>query len=461
MTATLLVLPLTLAPVQAQGPQFNFTWTFDVQSPLPPQIKALVTIHPSSGTWSQTMMSYHSTTMSGFQASDVSGKLLWAHTNSNGWDNYTIFFPNQEGDGYTFEISFLDTGLVNSSGSSVTFDWSWGGTDTSLPQKVDVILPSGYDVTRVISNSNRIRYSRCSINRRIQIEFAGSAPAKGYFSWTLYAARTSASLPAECTISPSMVPITITITMVPNHIIMTPFPAVTITVDGTSMQTGPEGDAKFTVYVAQQTHSIQVPKDIEEGPGKRAIFQSWNDGNTQNARVIVVTNSPVTLTATYKTQYYLELRSQLGTTSGNGWYDEGSSASYSLSATSFPLDGLLGVMGGKTVFEGWYESGRLVSSSKTDSIVMAGTHVLTASMRTDNTAPTIVSFLAIGLAILGIWLSTRNRMHDLTKKNSHQPPPSRYDMYLSRLEKLYLSGQISATTYDRLKREYMQEKASD
>jgi len=397
------------------------------------------------------MMSYYSTTMSGFQASDASGKLLWAHVKSNGWDNYTVYFPNQEGDGYTFEISFLDTGLVNSSGSSVTLDWGWGGTDTSVPQKVDVILPSGYDVARVMSNGNRIRYSRCSFNRRIQVEFTGSAPAKGYFSWTLYAARTTASLPAECTISPSMVPITI----------MTPFAGVTITVDGTSMQTGPDGDAKFTVYAAQQTHSIQVPNDIEQGPGKRAIFQSWNDGNTQNARVIVVANSPVTLMATYKTQYYLELRSQLGTTSGNGWYDEGSSASYSLFATSFPPDGLLGVMGGKTVFEGWYESGRLVSSSKTDSIVMAGTHVLTASWRTDNTAPTIASFLAVGLVILGIWLSTRNRMRDLKKENSYQPLPSRYDMYLSRLEKLYLSGQISVTTYDRLKREYMQEKASN
>ena len=451
MTATLLVLPLTLAPVHAQGPQFNFTWTFDVQSPSHAQIKAIVTIHPSSGTWSQTMMSYYSTTMSGFQASDASGKLLLAHVKSNGWDNYTVYFPNQEDDGYTFEISFLDTGLVNSSGSSVTLDWGWGGTDTSVSQKVDVILPSSYDVARVISNGNSIRYSRCSINRRIQIGFTGSAPAKGYFSWTLYAARTTASPPAECTISPSMVPITV----------MTPLAGVTITVDGTSVQTGPDGDAQFTVYAAQQTHSIQVPNDVEQGPGKRAIFQSWNDGNTQNARAIVVTNSPVTLTATYKTQYYLELGSQLGTTSGNGWYDEGSSASYSLSATSFPLDGLLGVMGGKTTFEGWYENGRLVSSSKTDSIVMAGTHVLTASWRTDNTAPTIVSFLAVGLAILGIWLSTRNRMHDHTKKNSYQPLLSRYDMYLSRLEKLYLSGQISVTTYDRLKREYMQENASD
>lgn len=335
MTATLLVLPLTLAPVHAQGPQFNFAWTFDVQSPSRTQIKAIVTIHPSSGTWSQTMMNYQSTTMSGFQASDASGQLLWAHVKSNGWDNYTVYFPSQEGNGYTFEISFLDQ--VNSSGSSITLDWSWGGTDTSLPQKVDVILPTGYDVVRVMSNGNSIRYSRCSINGRIQIEFMGSAPAKGFFTWTLYAARTTASLPAQCTISPSMVPITI----------MTPFAGVTITVDGTSMQTGPDGDAQFTVYAAQQTHSIQVPNDVEQGPGKRAIFQSWNDGNTQNARAIVVVNSPVTLMATYKTQYYLELRSQLGTTSGNGWYDEGSSASYSLSVTSFPLDGLLGVMGGQ------------------------------------------------------------------------------------------------------------------
>lgn len=113
------------------------------------------------------------------------------------------------------------------------------------------------------------------------------------------------------------------------------------------------------------------------------------------------------------------------------------------------------------MFEGWYESERLVSSSKTDSIVMAGTHVLTASWRTDNTAPTIASFLAVGLAILGIWLSTRNRMRDLKRENSYQPLPSRYDMYLSRLQKLYSSGQISVTTYDRLKREYMQEKASN
>jgi hypothetical protein len=109
--------------------------------------------------------------------------------------------------------------------------------------------------------------------------------------------------------------------------------------------------------------------------------------------------------AQYVTQYLLTVVSPVGNPQGSGWYDAGSSAIFSV--TSPATEGIMGMLGGKHIFDRW--SGDSNIATTTASVTMDGPKMVVAEWGTDNTTVYAV-LLAIGaMAIVVAVLLVRRR----------------------------------------------------
>jgi hypothetical protein len=106
-------------------------------------------------------------------------------------------------------------------------------------------------------------------------------------------------------------------------------------------------------------------------------------------------NSPHTVTAVYGQQYYLNVQTDQGVTSGSGWYDSGSTAQIYVST---PVSTSYGV---NIVFNGW--QGDTQSSSQSTNVLMDGPKNAIATWRNDSTVLylTIAAVIVAALLIVG------------------------------------------------------------
>ncbi|MFZ5516478.1 MAG: cohesin domain-containing protein [Candidatus Zhuqueibacterota bacterium] len=109
-------------------------------------------------------------------------------------------------------------------------------------------------------------------------------------------------------------------------------------------------------YSAGESATFSVDSVVVQDNGTRQRFTGWNGVGTgsytgaERTNTIVIT-APVTETATWKTQYFVSVKSAHGTPVGEGWYDGGTSASIS-------IDSLVsGAPGTRYLFESWTGSG--------------------------------------------------------------------------------------------------------
>jgi len=143
-----------------------------------------------------------------------------------------------------------------------------------------------------------------------------------------------------------------------------------------------------------------VPSSVSGGEGTRYVFEHWTiDSVPASGNPVQVTmDGPHTVVGRYKTQYLLTVTSDYGTVQGQGWYDAGSSATFSVTSQ---VDTSYGV---KQVFERWI--GDSVSTSPTATITMDSPRTVTAVWRTDSAILYATIALGIGGAFaLGIGLA--------------------------------------------------------
>jgi len=77
--------------------------------------------------------------------------------------------------------------------------------------------------------------------------------------------------------------------------------------------------------------SLEPPTSDETGV--RHIFLGWSGHQSNNATSIrIIMDGPKNVTATWKTQYYLKVTSEYGEPKGEGWYEEGSTANFSVTS---------------------------------------------------------------------------------------------------------------------------------
>ncbi|MHA2069040.1 MAG: InlB B-repeat-containing protein, partial [Candidatus Thorarchaeota archaeon] len=145
---------------------------------------------------------------------------------------------------------------------------------------------------------------------------------------------------------------------------------------------------------------------IEEGTGTRLLFSEWlvNLDKTANPLSLVI-DEPTTAVASYVTQYYLTVNSELGETTGEGWYDENRKASFSVNP---PEGDLIG-----QVFAGW--TGDSSSTQLTSTIAMDSPKEVTATWTTNYTIPVLIAAIIIVIIIIVLML-LRSRMGKKTPR---------------------------------------------
>ena len=156
--------------------------------------------------------------------------------------------------------------------------------------------------------------------------------------------------------------------------------------------------------------SISIQSMVEYTNGTRQLFAGWNStslGNSPVGQIYVI--GPTTLKATWKTQYLVIVKSQYGTPTGSGWYDNGSNASISVQPE---VD-----YGNATrrIFAGW--TGNYSGSSPNTSLRIDAPATLNANWNTQY----MITFAVQGVSNSTVLkLNLNSTYYDLSAKDRYQ-----------------------------------------
>jgi hypothetical protein len=195
---------------------------------------------------------------------------------------------------------------------------------------------------------------------------------------------------------------------------------VPVSVDGVN---GTGGNVQLVL--AAGSHLVSVPNIVQINENTRIEFRNWSDGSTDANRSVAL-NYDIVLRATYVTQYKLQVISPVRV-GGGGWYDTGSNITLSIQSPITPMNGVLGILGAKWVFQGWTEDGQGTSGSTIDQITMDSPHVVDVIWNGDYRLPlSIVAVLAILLTWTLLYSTRRFRERKrLRRGRSHKSAASR------------------------------------
>ena len=121
-------------------------------------------------------------------------------------------------------------------------------------------------------------------------------------------------------------------------------------------------------YNSGATVTVSVLNDvIPANDGTRQVFNGWSgaaSGTALTSNPIKV-DGPKTATANWKTQYHLTVNSELGSPTGQGWYDSGSTAAFSVNTL------VAGGSGVRFVFNSWTGTdGAYTGSAASSQVIM-------------------------------------------------------------------------------------------
>ena len=129
------------------------------------------------------------------------------------------------------------------------------------------------------------------------------------------------------------------------------------------------------------------PDVISTTQGTRMVFDAWyvNAQKTNPESRTIVVNEPLTVKGLYRTEYFLNVTSQFGATSGSGWYPKDGVASFSIDRTVVPISGVFGALGLRKAFIGWSGSQDLLGlpDQAHGSVIMRGPTTVTAAWGED------------------------------------------------------------------------------
>ncbi len=171
---------------------------------------------------------------------------------------------------------------------------------------------------------------------------------------------------------------------------------IIITIDGLTYS-GEQLPRIFN-WTLGSTHTLQTNETVQPRIGVRYRFVQWGDGFKDLLHNIIVAE-PADYSPVFKIQYELTIISGFGITEGAGWYDAGSTATFSILSILSPDAGFFGMLGGLRVFQGW--TGDSSARTATASVKMDGPKEVTAQWSTDSSRPFLL-LGAIGAALVAI-----------------------------------------------------------
>jgi hypothetical protein len=175
---------------------------------------------------------------------------------------------------------------------------------------------------------------------------------------------------------------------------------VHVIVNGTDRGQGP-----VQLFLPPASYEVSVPETVQIDNSTRLAFSNWSDGSFISNHTVNL-GSNLTIRAEYHRQYLVTINPGLDMPNTSLWEDEGWPVDFSVPDVRVPMDGLLGVLGGKWMFDGWFENGSLVTSLRAGVIVVGAPHALNAHWQPDIIMP--VAMLVI-VAVLTAWLVYRRK----------------------------------------------------
>ena len=223
-------------------------------------------------------------------------------------------------------------------------------------------------------------------------------------------------------------------------------------------------------YEAGSVVTLSTQQKAQISDVERDVFVGWSvDGNinSNQSSVVVTIDAPHNVTAVYETQYLLNVESERGDPKGSGWYAANSGAKISIQE-SFPMEGVLGALGGTYEFSGWTGAD---TNNPTSIVTMNGPKIVTARWMTNFTIPlAIIGILVIAVIIGGFLAYTISRRFSgsLKKRPTEAlPEPRRLLTYrksaaeeepvdidpMEILKMRYANGEINHEQYREMKKE--------
>jgi len=196
------------------------------------------------------------------------------------------------------------------------------------------------------------------------------------------------------------------------------------------------------------TVTLTTPEKIEESNTERYVFKAWYIDGSENAgsTITLTMNKQYDARAEYETQYYLEVRSELGRPQGSGWYNEGYSAIITVDP-EVPMLGFWGSLGAKYVFDRWsgISSGDMFSA--TTKVVVENPMTINAIWRADYSYAYMILAIILVAALLLIAFTIIALTRGINFRREHGSQP------LDTLNLRYSQGEISRTDYLKMKKD--------
>jgi len=149
-----------------------------------------------------------------------------------------------------------------------------------------------------------------------------------------------------------------------------------------------------------------APSYVNVSSVERLSFIGWVDNgrSTSNMSLTIYMDGPHKIVLSYMTQYYVDVESTYGSTSGSGWYNRGSSAQISVSgAETWPIPHIL---------DGWTVTPSTGSLTKTDdswSLVVDQPYVAQAQWSIDYLPLMLVGGVGTGVIAVSAGLAVAYR----------------------------------------------------
>lgn len=176
---------------------------------------------------------------------------------------------------------------------------------------------------------------------------------------------------------------------------------VRVSVDGVNGSGG-----SLELVLPAGNHTISVPELVWVNGTTRLRFVDWSDGVTAPNRSVAL-NYDITLTGSYVVQYRLDIISPV-IVGGAGWYDRGVTVRLSVETVTQPMGGILGVLRGKWIFQGWAEGPSEISRSPITFVTMHSAQVVHVLWTPDYSVPLGI-FALISLVSAGSIYIRRRR----------------------------------------------------
>lgn len=220
----------------------------------------------------------------------------------------------------TLMVGRLTTSIILNSPTSAKLDETVAITTTLRDSgnnpvpgaTITVTLDSAVIGTAITDSSGSV-----TIPYKLSVNAGSHTIAASYEGSTTYS---PSSAQAGLIVNPWILVITSTVPQVP-----------LVSLNGINYTTDISGKVVIRVN-STDVYQLGVNSPLLISSGTRVVFLKWNDDSTSTSKAINM-DSDLTLSISTKQQHYLTVQSSYGKPMGEGWYDSGSKADFSVQST--------------------------------------------------------------------------------------------------------------------------------